>query len=793
MAKKTVMKMMAVRALRPLRPVLGFDLADQPASEFRSAIQNAASLNAVVERASQFVKSAAYIPNAKNSIVIELLKECGRLMAQSGDVIDAAPAVAYIQRLPAAQKKMLQDDEKALMAALADSFVAACYAPAVDETQRQDLQAALRAIGTLMAAGSAKNRLPRAMLTAPVILPPPAAWQPGAAFGPAPNPIRPAGIGDLLVVREEMLGYERTQIAHVENVMASEKRDRLHRRLDRLTETTVSETESVQQASRDLHSSQRSEMSQEISRNVSEAMSLAAGLQVSARYGPVLSINATTDFAYDTAREEASSSASGFAQEVIDRSVSNLSERRLSSHTRTVLSETEESNSHGFDNTAGAQHIVGVYRWLDQRWRAQVMNYGRRLLMEFNVPQPAHAWHAAKQMEWQSEVYAEMPTPLPFTLQPAALTESNYLSEGARFGAGDLPPPPPATTNIDTAIQLPETYVGKIRGDEYNIKMHVGSVPVPDGYLATAVRVDAQSTRFLKDNNNKPSLLTVIVGNQVVNAINGSGAGAIDNIADTVDIAVYAYDLAAAVLSLRLTLTRTPAHYQQWQLACWSKMKEASDRAWAAYRAAVASRQNVQDAIRADTHPDAKRRIERTELKRGALELLTQQHFDDFDPLVQTGAHIVVKNIDVPAALADGRIVSFFEQAFEWEQMTYLFYPYFWGNRTQWRQMLNLTDPDPGFAAFLAAGSSRVQVPVRPGFERAVAYFLATGRLWMGRDAPVMGSPLYLPIVEEIAEAKDASLDKAQPYGEPWEYTVPTNLVVLDPDASAIPAAVPPA
>ena len=789
MAKRTVMKMMVARGMRPLRPTRVIALGDLPASELRTALWRADSLAAVAERAAAFVKSDAYLPRAKNAEAIELLVEGAHIMARSGDPIDPGPVQNFAGGLPAGQKQMFQQ-MPALTAALADSFIAACYAPGVDPAERHALRTALRAVNAL-ALLRAGNAVPQALLQAPVILPPLGAWQSlmaqggaaGAAGGggPAPNPIRPAGIGDLLVVREEMVGYERTQIAHIENVMASETRERLHRKLDRVTETIVSETETNESATRDLQSSQRSEISQEISRNVSEAMSLSAGRAVSAKYGEV-----PPDPALLTAREEASTSASNFAQEVVDKSVTTVSERRLNSSTRTVLAETEESNKHGFDNTAGAQHIVGVYRWVDQRWKAQVMNYGRRLLMEFNVPQPAHVFLAARQTGRQVQVL--QPQPPRFDLDPDDIKENVYLGQASRFGAGDLPPPPPEFQMVDTTIQLPETFKGKISGNDYNIKTHIGAVPVATGYVATWVRVDAESTKFIKDNNDKASFLKVMVGNRVMDCLDGEGFGAIEDVAETVDVAVYAYDLCAAVLAIRLKLTRTEAHYQQWQLACWSKMKEASDRAWSSYNAEVASKQNVKNVMLADTHPDTKRDTDRIELKRGSLELLTQQHFTEFNPLVGASAVYGVRDIDVPEALKDGRVVSFFEQAFEWEQMTYLFYPYFWGDKSKWKETLNITDSDPGFAAFLTAGSSRVQVPVRPGFERAIAYFLATGRIWMGRDAPVIGSPLYVPIVEEIAEAKDVSLDKALPYGEPWEYTVPTSLVVLDADASAVPA-----
>jgi hypothetical protein len=123
----------------------------------------------------------------------------------------------------------------------------------------------------------------------------------------------------------------------------------------------------------------------------------------------------------------------------------------------------------------------------------------------------------------------------------------------------------------------------------------------------------------------------------------------------------------------------------------------------------------------------------------------------------------------------------FFENAFEWNNMVYVFYPYFWGRRPNWITALHLTDPDPDFAAFLKAGAARVQVPVRPGFEDAVAYYCQFREVWEGNDAPLIDDDLYVPIIDEITENL-GKCDEGLPYPEdaqPWEVVVPTSLVLL--------------
>ncbi len=43
-----------------------------------------------------------------------------------------------------------------------------------------------------------------------------------------------------------------------------------------------------------------------------------------------------------------------------------------------------------FDNTKGDDdNIVGVYRYIDNVYSAQIVNYGKRLMLEFIIPEPA--------------------------------------------------------------------------------------------------------------------------------------------------------------------------------------------------------------------------------------------------------------------------------------------------------------------------------------------------------------------------------------------------------------------
>ena len=101
-----------------------------------------------------------------------------------------------------------------------------------------------------------------------------------------------------------------------------------------------------------------------------------------------------------------------------------------------------------------------------------------------------------------------------------------------------------------------------------------------------------------------------------------------------------------------------------------------------------------------------------------------------------------------------GAMVAFFERAFEWENMMYTYYPYFWGRQAKWGELILIQDTDPQFEAFLKAGAARVVVPVRPGFEAALAHYQETGDVWMGEEIPDMFSDYYVSIIDEIKAAQ---------------------------------------
>lgn len=133
-------------------------------------------------------------------------------------------------------------------------------------------------------------------------------------------------------------------------------------------------------------------------------------------------------------------------------------------------------------------------------------------------------------------------------------------------------------------------------------------------------------------------------------------------------------------------------------------------------------------------------------------------------------------------AKEQGHYAEFFEKAFEWENLQYLLYPYFWGRRSGWRERVGFHSPDPVFSAFVKAGAAHVTIPARLGFSLEVIHLLETGRPW--DDGPVctlVRSPYY-SVAQEILAA-EANPGTEVKVGEPWYTVIPTTLVRLREDS----------
>ena len=592
------------------------------------------------------------------------------------------------------------------------------------------------------------------------------------------------GFGDLLVVRERPLHYEGGDISNIQNVLKSEILKRETKHFTETVDTLTTSEENTREEQHDSQTTDRFSLSNESSNVLKESTSLKAGLSVSAKYGPYVEVHADASVAQDKSSEDSSKTAAAFSKEVTSRASLKVIEKILRSRTIQTTDRFEENFTHEFNNVKdGASNISGVYQWINKVTQAQTYNYGKRWMIDFIVPEPAA--FSLDVASGKSDIVAEKPIPLTETAMD--INESNYAQIAARYNVTGMKAPPEYMITVSKALT-------EKTGEQPGVLAQAADVVVSAGYASVyATIVVIFVTLEVGGGQSLFPTVDVAVGGMKsrLGISSGSSVGAAPvekttytgsttNLSTgTISVGFVAEHTRACTAFFEVTCVRTQNAYDTWRLTVYDQivlgymqMKNAYDKAVAQATADIAT------SIRGQ-NPGNNSNIVFNEIKKACISMIRKGNFDAFGAIKKDNDGYW--ETDLSKAELQGPYIRFFEQAFEWENMQYLFYPYYWGRKSQWKVTSMIQDNDPDFASFLRAGASRVVLPVRSNFHDDVAYFLNRGKVWGGGPLPSLRDPRYISIAQELEKMKGKQGDEVS-IGEPWEVRVPTNLVRLRTD-----------
>jgi hypothetical protein len=636
---------------------------------------------------------------------------------------------------------------------------------------------------------------------------------------------RSPGFSDLYVVKSEWSCYVAGEIAHIDNVMSGELRRRRHMRLDETETTQTTDVYSDTTEERDTQTTDRFTLDAQASTETQLKLNIAASVDTSGQYGPT-HVNTHVGGSFDYSDDESRKVATNQAHEIVTRAVSKVEQSVRDVRTTRTLNRIRETNLHSYDATHIDHHIVGMYRWVDKIERLQIFRYPHRYVLEFEIPEPSASYVWASELASQAAASAP---PTPFTIDgtPAGrpltladVTPATYAELAARYGASELTPPPAEQVVVESSFTLeadPPDYATLGQAD---VNLRVGpeitkttEVALPDGYhtismvaSASAAPAHAQWGDWLDADHRFEwrygyhyPRVDITIGNTVVrledvrrptvqNAIEfkdawlsmSSPLAALSPIIEKATIGVTAAGSFRVTVSVDLTCVVNDEHVVQWSADTYTKIRAAYDSAQQAYSDSSASMFGTSSGLGSSDPPELNAAIVVEELKRQVVELLLGEPFNGYDDLVRPPGQR--PHLDPVRVAATTPYIQMFEQAFEWENITYIFYPYFWADQARWNELAARRSTDPDFLNFLRAGSARVVVPARPGFEPTVNAFLQFGVIWGGGPAPGTDDPEYMSIADEIR-----AREQAPPDGEgldSWEVRLPTTLVWLDPDST---------
>jgi hypothetical protein len=737
----------------------------------------------VVELREEVVPTAANLPAARVHSVVSLQAPARTLFNGRTALRAAGPeATAFrlsdagARTLSANTRKLIEERSLSATGNTLDEIVTSLRTEA--QTLHYDLEAltpiqstiSIKRVGTQFARIDMFEMSP--LLTGKLVgwLNTPVPALPESRIPQTHGTVQPAGIMDLLIVKQQLKGYAAMDIGHIENVLKGESKERDHTRRSETETITFIETETTKTEEHELETADRFEMTRETNNTIKEDAALKAGLSISGSYGPTVKFSASAEGSLSRSKEEAVKTASTFSKDVTQRSSSKISERILTrSQVRTNVT-IEEVNKHGLDNKGGDGQIRGIYQWVEKVYEAQMFNYGLRTLFDFMVPEPAAFLIEVYKQAHNQAIALQKPTPM--TLQANQISEYNYHALVLAYAATDVVPPP-------------EPYITKTfdysagGGDDKTDYNQSGQIAIDEGYQGIQASVSVVTNIWDDDWS-----VDFAIGRTTHRFEDGGSWTLTASLASEVGSVAWGLNtlrVSGIAMAGEVKCQRTERAIAKWRQDTHSKLVTAYRARLSEYEEKLAALSAQAGVVIQGRNPAVNQVMIAAEIKKACLSILTNQHFDLFDA-VEIGTDGLPQT-DLWENEGEGPYVRFFEEAFEWEHMTWLTYPYFWGRKSKWPDRIAVEDTDPAFEDFLKAGYCRAVVPVRLGFEGAVDHFLTFGELWMGGPLPTISSPLYLPIADEIAERLDRPGDEF-PEGDPWDVRVATDLVYLRADGT---------
>ncbi|HYD80322.1 MAG TPA: hypothetical protein VEC06_10975 [Paucimonas sp.] len=618
----------------------------------------------------------------------------------------------------------------------------------------------------------------------------------GPAGGSAAGGWEVLGVGNLKIARQRLAAYLPGEIAEIVNVMPRERQEVQEHIATGMAGHAGSSGEKASQDSL----SRLSSVANELSDAVQEAMAAEGALNNLSNVQPAYNnLNLTLSGA--AAGGEAGSRWNGegaarYLQSLTEHAARRLGER-VSDQRSAVWQEFRERRQSTLIDNAGSGRLVGIYRWVDRVMRVHLEEAGRRMVLAFEIAQPAKPW--LDKIAAAGPVPLRQPAPLEIFGVPdgqgyTGITAANYQSFGAQYGLRAMEPPPPAsvvvaasfdrTSTADMAgLRIPDGYAAAsgqvtiaLADNRYNLVCSIGGQPYSGpAAAATAVKLDTAVPASTSDAGAIGDAVVTVpqVPTSALSCAPLTAATLAQLPQDGGPVPVTVMTAAPAfVVKVELSCQRsgdagTDQGMIAWQVRTYERLLQAYQEACLTYDAQLAARTEAASAGRSGE-------VQRNTLRQACLQLL---------------------------APAGGTLDSgMLDPLLSWDAMTWHYESWQAGKPGAWPEPVaaGVTRPSSErlFACFLKAASARVLLPVNPGWEGWMLFLLMFGRPWVGGPAsvPVIGASVLL--LEEIREPECVRVVGASgelvcipdlPNDIPppsWTVRIPTSMLYLQGDAS---------
>lgn len=614
------------------------------------------------------------------------------------------------------------------------------------------------------------------------------------------------GIQEYRRVEQTLCCYVPGEISHIENVMAKEYKEKSTRNLLRTENTTEITNETEIENLNDTTTAERNELSSETAKELQKDKSfdISGSVTVSkdSKIFGSISANASTGYNNSSSSSLSNTEAKNYAKEVTERALERIVQKTTEKRTYKMIKEFEENNKHGFDNRGGTKHVTGVYRWVDKIYDNQLVNYGKRLVLEIEVPHPAQLYKKA--MQWENKKKKDDPTVLtpPKTLVDLGIKDAesvnnqNVLTAASYYGI--------SIEQYQQKTQyLTIDFKNETKHKDFTIDDPLESIQIPEDFVATQI---TGNVSFLYSALIKPySFLTLKLGYKEhkrgefqanknrTDSSNFSLDYSSSPIEGSINFVVSYRKVSNYSGSLKVVLISSPKIYKEWQQGVFDQLQSAYNRKYQEYEQALAQQKAEEKADKSEEdkkydNPALNRLIEERELKRACIEMMSKPYCYDMGlsfnncrtHTCSSSCYEEEMEANVPEIIQNkalenyANFIKFFETAFQWEILSYIFYPYYYNEKCRWYELLQTKNSDPIFEAFLQSGMAKILVPIRPQFEKSVLWYIETGEISPECDVvPETADNRYESLLKDLGDQDEVIVEGK------WKTRIPSTLTII--------------
>ncbi len=415
------------------------------------------------------------------------------------------------------------------------------------------------------------------------------------------------GVIDYRKVEQELCCYIPGEVSHIENIMAKEYKDRSTRSLSRVEQSTTLTSEQEAETSTDTTSTERNEMSSEMAKIIDKDRSTDLGFTANANGGKEgayqWAASGSADFSFGQSTSNSNTVARTQAKELTQRALERVVQKVSSSRTSKMLREFEDSSTHGFDNRKGNTHITGIYRWVDKVYKNRIVNYGKRLIYEFMIPEPSRWYKEAIIVEKEESdssntngnngsVLLKPTHPKDNNIGSAdSISRENFSQLGSLYGVQ-------LTSPMDKNVSVADSHSAATGNDDKNHAYNdYPLVSIPDGYVC--VRITGSVNGEYLSKSSPYANLKVGAGPKLFNKNFGDGKGNFTDsfdytglsVSPSIKVTMNTYKIVNVTVALNFICEWSSERYKQWQQDAYSTIMDAYNQQLAEYNAALSDAQ----------------------------------------------------------------------------------------------------------------------------------------------------------------------------------------------------------